>query len=139
MTYAIFFKHLSFDSELYTVRLKQFWDPFSTGRGQWRSKAEPIRAEPARAEPSWAGPGLTRAQSRHAKPSRAESSRAETSRAGFEPSRAKQNAAEPSRRRPTRYFVQKQTCLHWVIKFVHGNWDIVQKQLGYKVSVKISS
>ena len=47
-----------------------FWDLFGTGRGQWRSRAEPGRAEPSRAEPSRAGPG--RAEPGRAEPGRAE-------------------------------------------------------------------
>ena len=55
-----------------------FWDLFGTGRGQWRSRAEPSRAgpgraEPSRAEPSRAGPGGD-------EPSRAEPNRPDAGR-----------------------------------------------------------
>ncbi len=63
MSYALFFKNLSFYYELYTVRLGAILRPFWRREG---SMAELSRAEPARDEPS-----------------RAELGRAEPARAGL--------------------------------------------------------
>ncbi len=102
-----FSKTLVFTST-YTLRgWEPFRDLFGTGRGQWRSKAEPSRAGPSRAEPSRAGPGRAgpsradpvRAGPSRAEPSRAVPGRAEPSRAG--PSRAEPGRAEPSRAEPS--------------------------------------
>ncbi len=72
----VFFKNVSFYNELCYVFQKHqffsinihcpvgspFWDLFGTGRGQWRSRAEPARAEPSRAELSRAEPEPSRAE-----------------------------------------------------------------------------
>ena len=72
MNCAHFFPKQVFTTNYTLCGWESFWDLFSTGRGQWQSKAEPSRAEPARAEPSRAEPGRTG-------PGRAEPGRAELS------------------------------------------------------------
>ena len=69
MNYALFFKNSSFFNELYTVRLGAILRPFWHRAGP---AAEQSRAEPSRAEPS-------RAEPSRAGPGRAEPSRAEKS------------------------------------------------------------